>query len=63
MVHFDAFGAFSTNALVHFESGIQVHGGWGFQNPLIGRSLGIGKGALKYYISAIEGVGGSDRKC
>ena len=27
LVHFDAFGAFCTDALVHFGSGIQVQGG------------------------------------
>ena len=27
MVHFDAFDAFSVDALVHFGSGIQVQGG------------------------------------
>ena len=32
MVHFDAFDAFSADALVHFGSGIQVQGGGG-QGP------------------------------
>jgi len=34
MVHFDAFDAFSADALVHFGSGIQVQGGGTFEMRL-----------------------------
>ena len=35
MVHFDAFDAFSADALVHFGSGIQLQGGEGGVRPLV----------------------------
>ena len=34
LVHFDAFGAFCPDTLVHFGSGIQVQGGDGPVAPL-----------------------------